>query len=55
MIHELEETLAQKREMAHVNQESGKYDNSGNLYPVPYSELDTNSYSSISYAPGNDY
>ena len=38
MIHESEETLAQKRKkMAHMNQESAKYDNTGNLYPVPYS------------------
>jgi hypothetical protein len=46
-IHEFEETLAQKRrEMArHMNQESGKGDNTGNLYPVPHSEPDTNSYS----------
>ena len=42
MIHESEETLAQKTDMALVNQES-KYDNTSNLYPVPYSEPDTNS------------
>jgi hypothetical protein len=46
MIHELEDTLAQKRkEMVHMNHESGKYDNTGNLYPVPCSP-DTNSHSS---------
>jgi hypothetical protein len=36
MIYELQSSLAQKRDMALMNQESGKYDNSGNLYPVPY-------------------
>ncbi|MGC1928356.1 MAG: hypothetical protein WA667_05230 [Candidatus Nitrosopolaris sp.] len=46
MIHEFEETLAQKRkDMAHMDQESAKYDNTGNLYPVPYSEPDTSSHS----------
>jgi predicted nuclease with TOPRIM domain len=45
MIYELESSLAQKREMALMSQESGKYDNSGNLYPVPYSEPDTSSHS----------
>ena len=46
MIHEFEETLAQKRrEMAHMNQELAKYDNTGNLYPVPYSQPDTSSHS----------
>jgi hypothetical protein len=35
IIHEAEETLAQKRkEMACTNQEPGKYDNNGNLHPV---------------------
>jgi len=45
MIPELEETLAQKRkEMAQMNQESTeeKYDNTGNLYSVPYSEHSQN-------------
>jgi hypothetical protein len=45
MIYELQSSLAQKRDMALMNQESGKYDNSGNLYPVPYSEPDTSSHS----------
>ena len=46
MIGESEETLAQKRkEMACMNQEPGKYDNTGNSSPVPYSEPDTNSHS----------
>jgi prefoldin subunit 5 len=41
MIGESEETLAQKiKEMA---QESRSCDNTGDLYPVPYSEPDTNS------------
>jgi DNA-binding CsgD family transcriptional regulator len=44
MIDEFEGTLAKKKEMAYVNQERGWYDNTGNLYPVPYSEPDTNSY-----------
>jgi hypothetical protein len=41
MIGESEETLAQKRDMALVNQESAKHGNTDNLYPVPYSEPDT--------------
>ncbi|MGC1927722.1 MAG: hypothetical protein WA667_02000 [Candidatus Nitrosopolaris sp.] len=45
MIDELQSSLAQKRDIAHMNQESAKYDNSGNLYPVPYSKPDTNSHS----------
>ena len=46
MIHESEETLAQKRrEVAQTDHESGKYDNTGNLYSVPYSEPDTSSHS----------
>jgi hypothetical protein len=46
MIHELQSSLAQKRkEMAYMDHESGKYDNTGNLHPVPYSEPDTNSHS----------
>ncbi|MFY9868454.1 MAG: hypothetical protein WAK17_01940 [Candidatus Nitrosopolaris sp.] len=37
MIYELESSLTQKRkEMAHMNQESAKYDNTGKSYPVPY-------------------
>jgi hypothetical protein len=31
--------------MALMNQESGKYDNTGNLYPAPHSEPDTSSHS----------
>lgn len=43
MIHEAEETLAEKRkEMACMNQEAGKYDKNGNLYPAVSSEPDTN-------------
>jgi hypothetical protein len=39
-------SLAQKRgEMANMNQETGRYDNTGNLYPIAYTEHDTNSYS----------
>ena len=45
MIDELQSSLAQKRDMALMNQESAKYDNSGNLYPVPVPEPDTSSHS----------
>jgi hypothetical protein len=45
MIYELQSSLAQKTDMAHMNQESRRYDNSGNLYPVPYSEPDTSLHS----------
>ena len=46
VINELQSSLAQKRkEMAYMDHESGNYDNTGNLHPVPYSEPDTNSYS----------
>ena len=43
-IHESEETLEEKTDMALVNQES-KYDSTGNLHPVPCSEPDTISHS----------
>jgi chromosome segregation ATPase len=40
-----ESSLAQKRgEMTYMNQESGWYYNSGDLYPVAYTEPDTTSY-----------
>jgi hypothetical protein len=46
MIDELEGSLAKKRgETTYMNQETGWYDNTSNLYPVPYSEPDTSSYS----------
>jgi hypothetical protein len=46
VINELQSSLAQKRkEMAYMDHESGKYDNTGNLHPVAYSESDTNSHS----------
>jgi hypothetical protein len=46
MIDEFEGSLAKKRgEMANMNQETGWYDNTSNLYPIPYSEPDTSSYS----------
>jgi hypothetical protein len=46
MIGEAEETLAQKRkEIAHIDQESGKSDNTGNSDPVTYSGPDTDSHS----------
>jgi chromosome segregation ATPase len=36
VINELQSSLAQKRkEMAYMDHESGKYDNTGNLHPVP--------------------
>ena len=45
MIDEFEGSLAKKRgEMAYMNQESGWYDNTSNLYPT-YTEPDTSSYS----------
>jgi hypothetical protein len=48
-----------RKEMAHMNQESEKYDNTGNLYTVSYSEPDTNSHSirvsSHSKSSRNDY
>jgi hypothetical protein len=44
MIGEAEESLAQKRrEITHLNQESGKSDNTSNSDPVTYSEPDTSS------------
>ncbi|MGC1929063.1 MAG: hypothetical protein WA667_08820 [Candidatus Nitrosopolaris sp.] len=45
MVYELQSSLAQKTDMALMNQESAKYDNTGNSYPVPYSEPDTSSHS----------
>jgi hypothetical protein len=45
MIDEFEESLAKKRaEMSDMNQETGWYDNTSDLYPT-YTEPDTNSYS----------
>jgi hypothetical protein len=56
MIYELQLSLAQKRDMALMNPESAKYDNSGNLYPVPYSEPDSSSHSiRISSFTKDDY
>ena len=51
MIDEFQGSLAKKRgEMGHMNQETGWYDNTGNLYPT-YLEPDTNSYSiQLSYS-----
>ena len=43
MIYELQPSLTQKRDMALINQESRRYDNTGNSYPVTYSEPDTSS------------
>ena len=46
MIDEFEGSLAQKRgEMAYMNQETGSYDNTDNLYPIPYPEPEISSYS----------
>ena len=48
-----ESSLAQKG-MIYMNQESGWYDNSGNLYPNTYS--DSRSYSiRLSYTSKSDY
>jgi hypothetical protein len=45
MIDEFEGSLAKKRgEMTYLNQETGSYDNTGNLYPT-YTEPGTSSYS----------
>jgi hypothetical protein len=45
MINEFEGSLAKKRgETADMNQETGWYDNTSNLYPT-YAEPDTSSYS----------
>jgi len=56
MIDEFEGSLAQKRgEMAYMNQETGWYDNTDNLYPIPYSEPENSSYSiRLSYAAMDD-
>ena len=56
MIDEFEGSLAQKRgEMPYMNQETGWYDNTGNLYPIPYSEPEISSYSiRLSYAAMDD-
>jgi hypothetical protein len=45
MIYELESSLAQKREIALMDRESKRYDNTGNLYPVLHSEPDSSSHS----------
>ena len=53
MIDEYEGSLAKKRgETAHMNQETGWYDNTSNLYPT-YTEPDTSSYSIIDYLIDN--
>ena len=56
MIDEFEGSLANKRgEMAYMNQETGWYDNTDNLYPIPYSEPEISSYSiRLSYAATDD-
>jgi hypothetical protein len=56
MIDEFQGSLPKKRgEMAHMNQETGWYDTTGNLHPT-YLEPDTSSYSiQLSYAAMNDY
>jgi hypothetical protein len=46
MKDELQSSLAQKRgEMTHMNRGTGWYDDTDNLYPIPYSEPYTSSYS----------
>jgi hypothetical protein len=50
IIDEFQETLAQKRgETTYMNQESGRYDNTENLYPIAYSEPDTSYSIRLSY------
>ncbi|MFY9799165.1 MAG: hypothetical protein WAJ93_26055 [Candidatus Nitrosopolaris sp.] len=54
IVDEFEGTLAKKR--GEVNQESGRYDNIENLYPIAYQEPDTSSYSiRLSYSQMNDH
>jgi hypothetical protein len=54
IVDEFEGTLAKKR--GEVNQESGRYDNIENLYPIAYTEPDTSSYSiRLSYSQMNDH
>ena len=53
IIDEFQETLAQKR--GEVNQESGRYDNTENLYPIAYSEPDTSYSIRLSYSQMNDH
>jgi hypothetical protein len=57
MIDEFQETLAKKRgEAIFMNQESRRYDNIENLYPIAYQEPDTSSYSiRLSYSQMNDH
>jgi len=56
MIDEFEGSLAKKRgEMAYISQETGWYDNTDNLYPIPYSEPEISSYSiRLSYPAMDD-
>ena len=56
MIDEFQSSLAQKRgEMANMNQETGWYDNTDNLYPILYSEPEISSYSiRLSYGAMDD-
>jgi hypothetical protein len=62
MKDELQSSLAQRRgEMTHMNQGRGWYDDTDNLYPIPYQEPYTNSYSlhnkesALHDYPGNLY
>ena len=56
IINEFQETLAQKRgETTYMNQESGRYDNTENLYPIAYSEPDTSYSIRLSYSQMNDH
>jgi hypothetical protein len=56
IIDEFQETLAQKRgETTYMNQESGRYDNTENLYPIAYSEPDTSYSIRLSYTSNSDY
>ena len=56
MIDEFEGSLAKKRgEAAYMNMESGWYDNTNDLYPIPYSEPEISSYSiRLSYSAMDD-
>jgi len=52
MIDELQSSLPQNAVgMAYMNQESGWDNNTGKIYPIPYSKTNTNSYSfQLSYS-----
>jgi hypothetical protein len=44
-IDQMEANMPKRGEMAHMNQQWTSYDNTDNLYPIPYSEPNISSYS----------